>query len=703
MRKLIIPAALALLAVTLLASGITLAARTTGGISGVAGSYPVELNLQEDICLHDQFIWGPSDPPPHNIKLTVDIGANFISISTQVQGAVIKVTSEDFSPGQEFTASGQGMVAGFQNTIVQFDGVVEGDVIIGKYAFGASDAPPNEGGLPPCGPVDPQVHHPAVYEVKPKPATPTPTPPEKLYSIIVLKLNNANNQPLPNWEFNLYAGLNCQGNAISEQETGDRGLLDFTGLEPGPYSVEEKPQAGWNVVGEECQNVQVPQGGAAGLPACPIQPDADFPQPGCDTFVSGARVIVEINANGERFPITLNGPTQITRLSKPHKVNGFDRVETEMVFMELVGASPFGDITLREDDNRTSSGLIVEQVNTAPNEMQFPANSFFNVFFEVDIPQIALNLHNEEAFRVECKIEEIPPILCFYQPPIDDPIDLLNADGVKIAKLIHGLHIPLPPNETLVVFTNQQKGTPTPTPTRTPTPAGPTATFTPTPAATNPPPNGFCEKAGQDVGFQGQVWDAQWKCQPDPPSFRFDRIDIFVGTATQDPPKLDLQHPPLFRCQSTQQVVIGILKGTKKNVNPGTNLPHREVWSADFDGKCENGVDVYLQTTDPTNNAVIQAVAFTNSSGATATPTPCAGATGPCTPTPTPRPPGSGDTDKSGTVNAIDAALILQSAVGLTTLLHPDNADVNRDGNVNPVDASLVLQRVAGLIPSLPV
>ena len=59
--------------------------------------------------------------------------------------------------------------------------------------------------------------------------------------------------------------------------------------------------------------------------------------------------------------------------------------------------------------------------------------------------------------------------------------------------------------------------------------------------------------------------------------------------------------------------------------------------------------------------------------------------------------------NKNGTVNSIDATLILQAGAGLTTLLHPDNADVNLDGTVNAVDATLVLQRVAGLIPSLPV
>lgn len=649
MRKLIIPAGLALIAIGLLASGITWAARDVGGPSGGA-SYPVQLNLQEDICGHDPFIWGQGNQPPHNIKLIVTINGSFINISGPPPW--VKVNGDLNPQTGEFNATGTGTVAGFQQVSVQFIGTINPTSIGGKYAFGA------HGELPPCPPGTPG--HPAVYTVKPKPVvTPTPTP-HKLYSIIVLKLNKANNQPLAGWKFNLFIGSNCQGTSLS-RTTGPRGLADFTDLEPGTYSIREKSQPGWNVVGLPCQDVQVPGGGVAGLPPCPIQPNADFPQPGCDTFQSGGRVIVEINATGQEFPVTLNGPTQIGRLNKPLKVNGFHRVETEMLAMELVGASPLGNITVRQSGSRRSLGAITEQVNNSPNEMTFPADSFFDIFFEVDIP--GMTLHNEVPLHVACKIDRIPPILCFYQPPIGTPIELLNAQGVKIAKIKHALHLPLPPNETLVVFTNEQKGTTTPTatrtPTRTPTPAGqptPTATRTPTPAgqptptqtrtptphATNPPPNGFCEKTGQNVPFQGAIWDALWKCRPDPPpnTLRFTRIDIFVGTATQDPRKLDPANPPRFQCQSTQQVVVGFFKGYKKNVNPGTTLPHHEVWSADFDGKCQDGVNVYLQTTNPDNHAVIQAVAFTNTSGqptptATRTPTPC-GAAAICTPTPRP-------------------------------------------------------------------
>ena len=97
----------------------------------------------------------------------------------------------------------------------------------------------------------------------------------------------------------------------------------------------------------------------------------------------------------------------------------------------------------------------------------------------------------------------------------------------------------------------------------------------------------------------------------------------------------------------------------------------------------------------------------------TVTPTPC---DGPCptatptntappqptaTPTRTPSPKACGDVNDNGSVNPVDATLILQKSAGLLgTLPNAPSADVNYDGMVNPVDATLILQHAAGLIPA---
>ena len=85
------------------------------------------------------------------------------------------------------------------------------------------------------------------------------------------------------------------------------------------------------------------------------------------------------------------------------------------------------------------------------------------------------------------------------------------------------------------------------------------------------------------------------------------------------------------------------------------------------------------------------------------TPTPTS-TPAPATSTPTTGPGGLlGDVDCSGTVNAIDAALVLQFGAGLIDAMPcEENADVNEDSEVNSIDAALILQFTAGLISSLP-
>ncbi len=63
----------------------------------------------------------------------------------------------------------------------------------------------------------------------------------------------------------------------------------------------------------------------------------------------------------------------------------------------------------------------------------------------------------------------------------------------------------------------------------------------------------------------------------------------------------------------------------------------------------------------------------------------------------------TGDSNCDGSINSIDAALILQYGAGLTSSLPcQEGADVDSDGSINSIDAALILQFTAGLVDSLP-
>jgi hypothetical protein len=142
------------------------------------------------------------------------------------------------------------------------------------------------------------------------------------------------------------------------------------------------------------------------------------------------------------------------------------------------------------------------------------------------------------------------------------------------------------------------------------------------------------------------------------------------------------------------------------------------------DGAPDLAIGVPDDGEDGLDNAGAVNVLYANAPPATATPTPTLEPTNtPVTPGPTNTPPAPtntppagatptptspaggliGDVNCDGSVNSIDAAILLQLAAGLIGGVGcPANADVNEDGQVNAIDAQLILQYSAGLIGQLP-
>lgn len=308
------------------------------------------------------------------------------------------------------------------------------------------------------------------------------------YSIIVIKLNAVDLTPLPNWGMDLFAGTACQGAPLATQYTDAGGLTDFLGLPAGVYSVREQLQAGYQPQTSICQSVVLGDDGSSAH----VLRAPDYPPGGLDEFPAGLLLTLDV-AGAEPAHVTLNGPAAVQR-SDPHDSDGDGRMEidTELVALDLRGVAPFGPLKVRESPTRASTGRIVQQ---APG-VDFPADSFFDVFFDYSWDGGATWTPASQPLWLEAVIQAIPPELATYQPAQPVSLPLLGPGGQVIAVIRHVKLIPLPPFEKLIIFVNYKPPTPTPTatstrtpthtPTRTPTDTvAPTRTPTPTP--THPP------------------------------------------------------------------------------------------------------------------------------------------------------------------------------------------------------------------------
>lgn len=162
---------------------------------------------------------------------------------------------------------------------------------------------------------------------------------------------------------------------------------------------------------------------------------------------------------------TAFGPSQLT-LSGPASVvvdlltledsdgDGLEEHPSEMVLLELTGEDPvLGTVNLRLRDPskspfQRSEGRIEENVNANPGTLDLPpfaatgtAQSTFDVYFEVELEDFGITLHNEEPKEMETTITCKPP--CRRDPPYTDPDPVVLYDeqgaptGVSVEETYH--------------------------------------------------------------------------------------------------------------------------------------------------------------------------------------------------------------------------------------------------------------------------
>lgn len=334
-----------------------------------------------------------------------------------------------------------------------------------------------------------------VFRNQPPAPTPTYTPTPINHSITVLKINDTTGLPLSGWTMNLYSGSGCQGSALDTQVTDSNGLVDFLNLSAGSYSVGEVNQAGWTPVSGICQDTTL-TGRSGGKTTTASRYDEYSKATGFTLHIAG-QPPVYVTATGtaavqSATPCAVCGP------------NGEDVFDTEMVSMSLTSTG--GHVTtVRESPSRPSLGQIRQQ---QPG-VNFPADSFFDVFVELDMPD-GSTLHNEQPIHTQAVIDAFPPFGSTYRSPQSTALPLLNTAGQLVGTISKTVFVPLPPDEIFIVFRNQPPApTPTNTATSTPTPIDHSITVIKLDDSTGAPLSGWTMRLYGGSGCTGPVLDSK--------------------------------------------------------------------------------------------------------------------------------------------------------------------------------------------------
>jgi hypothetical protein len=156
----------------------------------------------------------------------------------------------------------------------------------------------------------------------------------------------------------------------------------------------------------------------------------DYLQPVEVDFFPKSRAEADIRVPaGSAVPniVELKGPTTVqVKLGELRDTdgNGREQIPTEIVQMELTGTSPFGPVkvTIRDagkDPFQRSSGEIEEGANDNPGILDLPpfieegpggqrADSFFDVFFEVELPVLGLTLREAQGRQGRGQVDQGP-------------------------------------------------------------------------------------------------------------------------------------------------------------------------------------------------------------------------------------------------------------------------------------------------------
>ena len=160
-----------------------------------------------------------------------------------------------------------------------------------------------------------------------------------------------------------------------------------------------------------------------------------YPSAGADEFDSAATVTIDLAVSGGPvLKVTVAGPTRIQRGDPVNPGDGRLEIDTEIVSLELHGISPIGPVTIRESGVRASTGTVKQQ----EAGVDFPADSFFDVFVEIETP--FGTFHNNDPVRLQAVINSLPPWQAEYTPPAIIGVSLFDRGGRRVGVITHASH-----------------------------------------------------------------------------------------------------------------------------------------------------------------------------------------------------------------------------------------------------------------------
>jgi hypothetical protein len=167
--------------------------------------------------------------------------------------------------------------------------------------------------------------------------------------------------------------------------------------------------------------------------AAPGYPPAGTEQHAVELCFSDLLLDIDLDGTPESSAgaVCFSGGTIIDR-SDPYDSGGFQTIDTEIVSMSLVGFVLVEDFTVTAGVNQglpQSLGQIQEQV--AGND--FPADSFFNIFFETDTGSFfgVLESCGGSPTLMEAVVSVIPTYGATYTTVGNAPIPSCTAGGVE--------------------------------------------------------------------------------------------------------------------------------------------------------------------------------------------------------------------------------------------------------------------------------